>query len=135
MSIERIHKCIGMMKNARNLAMAEWQQPKWDGGSIADTIEGIHNCGNTACFAGYLAVSKFFLEDGGEQDLHGRPVFDFSSGHMAVAKYLGISEDLANGLVHNEYQLRDDFYGKPLNDVEPQDVIDKLHLILKGELK
>ena len=129
MNKERVQQCIEMMKKAKNLNMCYFQQ----GERIAKSTRQLHACGNTACFAGYLAIAPFFRAAGGSQlPESGMPYFNNRSGGCALAEFLDISSDLADNLVFDS----DNFY-YPTNfaDLKPEHVIAKLELILEGKLK
>lgn len=143
MNIERINKAIELMQQAKNLDMREFQ--KGDAEPVK-TMEELHACGNTACFAGYIALSPDFHAAGGWCDdgmprMHnphwGRGTEGYVSHHLcgseAIAYYLGISEGDACEIVYgdldedvgdgNEWSL---FYDKPWEEVTASDVIEKL---------
>lgn len=129
MNEERIHQCIAMMKGAKNLNMCYFQQ----GERIAKSTRQLHACGNTACFAGYLAIAPFFKAAGGDQlPNSGIPLFNNRSGVCAVAEFLDISSDLADKLVFGNNLF---YYPVDFEHVKPEHVIAKLQMILDGELK
>lgn len=56
--------------------------------------QAYHNCGSVACFAGWVAISPEFKEDGGFFDYSGRPYYnDGHAGADAIMKWLDISEE------------------------------------------
>ena len=65
MNCERIQAAIAMMKRAipRYFDMTDWQNER-PGHiiEIAQTESELHTCGNTACFAGHLALSPEFQD-------------------------------------------------------------------------
>ena len=150
MNRERIEQCIDMMKRAKNLNMLTFQGCK-DENPVCDNISQLHACGNTACFAGYLAISDFFKRAGGEVSETGSgapvytPLYDTGygwehRGSSAVAEFLGIGYEIASDIVNgiNESEQEGSycsFYGKDFEDVTPEDVIQKLQMILDGELQ
>ena len=137
MNRENIQKAIAIMKRAEDdhFDMCDWQS---DLLGLAKTIDELHGCGNTACFAGYIAMAPEFKEDGGQQDIIcGDPEFPrdgtnfFHSGADAVAAWLDISKLLAYLIVHNFDG--DHVYLVPYNDVKPKHVIEVLQNILDGQ--
>lgn len=72
MNLERLNYAIEIMRQAHNLDMTSWQD-----GEVAGSIEELHDCGNTACFAGYLAISP---EWDGEVTQSGQPYYPCSKG-------------------------------------------------------
>lgn len=124
MNRDRIEYCIELMRGADRLNMLWYQS-----GDEVDTLEEFHQCGNTACFAGYVALSPEFRAEGGSIDF-GSPVWEGEEGASAIAQWLGISYALAERFVYGH----DDFYPVPFGDVKPQHVIEKLQAILDGEL-
>lgn len=126
------------MRKANNLNMKFWQS--CENGVTALNIKQLHECGNTACFAGYIAISKRFKKEGGVISGAGCPYFKDGIGHGAIGEFLNISNILSERLVHGDFCDSTDikyskFYNKPWEEVTPEDVIEKLELILKGELK
>jgi len=135
-NIERIDKCIDLMRRAKNLNMQYWQdmlscKTRWQSKSVRE----LHACGNTACFAGYLAVSKFFQEDGGKIHVNGSPEWDDWDGEEAVAKYLDISFSLARGIVLGSGDFWERFCDVSFMQVTPEHVIKVLKMIKRGELE
>lgn len=134
------------------LHMCNWQQSSLSMGSepsgrLARTLPELHRCGNKACFAGTLAISKRWRETGGQLSSisavpgFSKPDGELLSGASAIAYFLGIDTNLANRLIYgtggrclspSDYS---DFYGCTWNDVTPRMVIAKLEAILSGELK
>lgn len=156
MNKERILSAIELMRNAQNLSMCFWQGDKVikDEGrsnaitNICPSIEELHSCGNTACFAGYLAISQPFKDAGGRVQKHtGAPIF-YSEGEGidyedadAVGVYLDIPYKTACSLVYgdlnrdpdcNRYRTFSEFYQKPWANVEAVDVIAKLEGLLSA---
>ena len=131
MNRERIQAAIAMMKRAipRYFNMSNWQNER-PGHimQIAQTDSELHGCGNTACFAGHLALSPEFKKAGGLLYGTGAPKFNNFSGSYAVAQYFGITYELAGDLTLPDR----DFYPVDYEDVKPEHVIEKLEMILDG---
>lgn len=92
MNLRRMDVCIKVMQRVAAKAYAfdieTWQQ----GGSNRLTEKGLHKCGSSACFGGWLAVSpEFRRSGGGVERLGGRPIFNGFGGSSAVSEYLTIS--------------------------------------------
>jgi hypothetical protein len=131
MNRERIQDAITMMKDVthRHFNMSGWQSKDhsyvlW----IAQTESELHACGNTACFAGHLALSPEFQKAGGSVSKTGAPVFNGLLEDSAVAEYFDIPYELAGDLTlpnRNFYPLR-------FKDVKPEHVIEKLEMTLDG---
>lgn len=165
MNRENIEYCIELMRNAKNLNMLNWQGVGNTNSPIIKdhvlSIDDLHACGNTACFAGYVALSPKFQNESGYIECGGMPVFRDNtftiwSGAGAIAAWLGISTDQARLLVYGtigQFYLQlgwdesaipvtveDDegdkfckFYQKKWADVTADDVIEKLQQLLTGE--
>ena len=131
MNCERIQAAIAMMKDVthRHFNMTNWQNK---GNSyvprIAQTESELHACGNTACFAGHLALSPEFQKAGGSVSKIGAPVFNGVRYAEAVAEYFDIPHELAGDLTLPNR----DFYPVRFEDVKPEHVIEKLEMILDG---
>lgn len=133
MNRANIEKAISIMRRAdRAVYMPEWQEGVVFGVEPAMTEAQLHACGNRACFAGHVAVSPEFQADGGKLSRLGVPMFNGRTGSRAIAQWLGIDSDEAEGLVDGYYgdEAEDAYYGKPLAAVTAEDVIDKLEQLL-----
>lgn len=140
MNRERVEYCIELMENVdrNNFCMINFQY-KGPLDKVARNITDLHTCGNSACFAGYVALSERFQREGGKvaNNPIGAPIFKYGIGSRAIALYLGITEDTADALVSGAYDdedAKDDFYPVEFSEVKPEHVIEKLKLILSGEL-
>jgi len=131
MNCERIQAAIAMMERAipRYFDMTNWQdeQPGHIK-QIAQTESELHTCGNTACFAGHLALSPEFQDAGGLVSKIGAPIFNGVRFVEAVAEYFDIPYELAGDLTLPDR----DFYPVRFEDVKPEHVIEKLEMILDG---
>lgn len=132
-NIENVKLAIQVMKQATNLDMRSWQNCN-DSRKYAHSIEELHTCGNTACFAGYLAISGI---PGWSISALQKPKYKEHCNEAAVKNFLEISNGLAYALVYGEYKSGDydKFYPVPFKEVTPEHVIEKLNLILTGELQ
>lgn len=91
MNIERLNQAIAVMRRAGTLDMTNWQEETFT--ECATTEETLHTCGNSACFAGWVAVSPEFQEAGGEvHPDYGFPIFGKLSGASAVCEWLEADE-------------------------------------------
>lgn len=90
MNKERIKYAISIMEQAQNLNMGTWQD--YDLNTPATTMEELHTCGNTACFAGYIALSPLFKAEGGVVDSCGEPIMGEEYGEEAILKFFEMDE-------------------------------------------
>lgn len=86
MNIERLNQAISIMKRAGAVDMTNWQEETFI--RCATTEANLHTCGNTACFAGWVAVSPEFKAAGGRVGTSGCPYFDLCIGHNAINRWL-----------------------------------------------
>ena len=131
MNRERIQSAIAMMKRVthRYFDMTNWQNELYGHiKQIAQTESKLHACGNTACFAGHLALAPEFQKAGGSVSKTGAPVFNGLLEASAVAEYFDIPYELARDLTLSGR----DFYPVRFEDVKPEHVIEKLEMILDG---
>lgn len=152
MNIKNIDKAIAVMHRAKNFHMGQWQTISYSPGGgrtrCAETEVELHACGNSACFAGYIAISHEFKEDHGLIDSStGSPCYRDKGGAAAIASWLDIHPGLAIRLVIGELILRPSksdprcnevfsvFYEKAWSEVTPQNVIDKLEAIKTGVIR
>lgn len=121
MNIENIKKAIAIMERAKergSLCMLTWravdpsltalQRANY---TCARTEEQFHACGNTACFAGHLAIAPEWIKDGGGCEYNGMPKFTVTKGDFvdyvlyaehSVAHWLGIDVLIASNLIHHK---------------------------------
>lgn len=131
---EHVEALKKVMQTATNLNMEEFQERRDRG--YCRSIEDLHSCGNTACVAGYMALMPEFVADGGGMDDRGSPEYIDSSESedFALARFLGISEDLADSIVFGDdelvFNVRKDF-----KDWTPKEIISILDQILSGKLE
>ena len=131
MNRERIQDAITMMNDVtnRHFDMANWQnEPHGHIIQIAQTESELHGCGNTACFAGHLALSPEFQKAGGSVSKTGAPIFNDLLEASAVAEYFGITYEMARDLTLPSR----DFYPVCFEDVKPKHIIEKLEMILRS---
>ena len=131
MNRERIQSAIAMMKRVthRYFDMTNWQNELYGHiKQIAQTESELHTCGNTACFAGHLALSPEFQDAGGLVSKIGAPIFNGVRFVEAVAEYFDIPYELAGDLTLPDR----DFYPVRFEDVKPEHVIEKLEIILRN---
>ena len=129
MNRERIQDAITMMKRAipRHFNMSDWQNKDHNYFlQIAQNETELHGCGNTACFAGHLALSPEFQKAGGSVSITGAPSFNGLLEASAVAEYFGITYEMARDLTLPGR----DFYPVCFEDVKSEHVIEKLEMIL-----
>lgn len=147
MNRERILTAIKIMERVPvgKLRMSAFQTPA-RALVLVSTEDEMHACGNSACFAGWVAVSPEFRADGGYAEM-GEPVIvdgkdpygiSTLSGSLAIAHWLEIPSRTARSLVYgdlnHEYPSPDEnlpghfshYYGKSWGDITPDDVIAKL---------
>ena len=129
MNRERIQDAITMMKRAipRHFNMSDWQNKDHSYFlQIAQNETELHGCGNTACFAGHLALSPEFQKAGGSVSITGAPSFNGLLEASAVAEYFGITYEMARDLTLPSRN----FYPVDFEDVKPKHIIEKLEMIL-----
>ncbi len=129
---KNVQDAINIMERAQKFSMHYWQVVAY--GSACETEAELNECGMAACFGGYIAVSPEFKAAGGTvSEVDGAPMLGRESGYFAIAEYLGVDFDLAARLTACNTDGFP-FYNKSLRKVTNQDVIEKLKLILNGEL-
>lgn len=138
MNEQNVKAAIAVMERVRDrgdkLDMTEWQNVD-DSGHFFENEADVRQCGTACCFAGWLAVSPEFQSQGGETINSGCPRYERTNGTTAIAKFLNISYELASVLCATDIFGFQEFYAvDSIGDITPQMVIDKLNLILKGEL-
>jgi hypothetical protein len=139
MNVQHIKDTIALMERVierkDSLAMTAWQ---FSGVNLVIDEDEAHECGSVCCVAGWVGVSKSFQDFGGKVLSNGSPYLTKTGedGYWAIASYLDVPINLARGLTGYTWDGDFDggwqFYQKEV--ISPHDVIDKLELILKGEL-
>lgn len=122
MNRENIKYCIELMKRADKFSMRTYQT----GYPISTSLDELHRRGQSACFAGYVAVSDKFKADGGFVKRRGVPCINEKEGAAAIAEWLDIPFKLADRLIYN----RGSYYPISFEDVKPEHVIEKMEEIL-----
>lgn len=110
-NLDRLEQAIAIMERAGNLYMGgEFQT----GDVLFGTEEELHACGNSACFAGWIAVSPEFQAAGGCPDYDGSPSSSETAGE-AVAAWLETDNVKAvNLLIYGEAWGADESFLKVL---------------------
>lgn len=105
MNRENIHYTIDLLKDAQNFKI-RWFQRNPGAETYVTTIEELHACGNTACIAGYVALSPLWRQLGGGIDRHGcpepPPEYESENTSEAFSKFWGISERAAEAIIYGE---------------------------------
>lgn len=157
MNVQRIQAAIEMMKIAKGLDMCSWQDFTSSGNdSVSKSIEELHRCGNTACFAGYLAISEEFKAAGGRVcEESGSPMIgEHDTPTSTIAHYFelgstewdGVPCKVVQSIIYSEFTAPICFgftkngfskdissYPVKFEEVTPDMVIDKLEALLRGE--
>lgn len=85
----RLRQAIAVMKRASRVKMKGWQS----GDTTVNTEKEAHTCGNSACFAGWLALSPEFQNSGGSVfTLSGAPIYQNHCGSEAIIKWMGATD-------------------------------------------
>lgn len=107
MNIENINSAIAIitrhMEANHILDMADWQTPigvleNYDNEDTNIMYKETHLCGTPCCFAGYVAVSPEFQEDGGDVSPTGAPVINGVIEDDAIREWFGCSVEQATSL-------------------------------------
>ena len=133
---------IDVMKKAReanSLDMINWQSYKAHS-KKCESVDELHACGNKACFAGHIALCDEFKADGGSVGWAGMPEIRDLTAEYAISDWLGITRKTASMFVYGDRPNMDAggmcyFYKKAWCDITADDVIEKLNLVLNGELR
>ena len=101
MNLTNVNKAIAVMERVKargdTLDMGCWQG--FTGEAAVATEAEAHTCGTAACFGGWVAVSPEFRADGGWANHDtGDPRLGDQCGPMAIAEWLGISDNHASGI-------------------------------------
>lgn len=149
MNRENIQYTIDLLKQAQSFNIHTFQS--YGNGTVATSTEELHACGNTACIAGYVALSPRWKELGGQQTISGAPrpavgylipeELDDAYGDIVVAgmaKFWGVSANTADAIVYGqEYDWLADHLGlhpKGWGDLEPADAVYLFEqLLIRGE--
>lgn len=124
--------------------MTSFQHPKKAAGYAISECD-LHKCGNTACFAGHIAVSAEFATSGGRSNEWGSPMIINTEHHSleteddAIAYWLDlydfsdVVDDFIYELIYGNKRPDDycDFYKKDFAHVTAKDVIKKLKKLKK----
>jgi len=136
MNKTNLQHAINVMKRAGRVNMGVWQSSGVR--PAIDNEKAAHRCNTAACFAGWVAVSPEFQQDGGEVTWTGAPKIAGRCGSPAIAFWLGLPQGTANDLCavacdpgdEEGAQRLDLYYGKPVKYITAADVIEKLEGLL-----
>lgn len=139
MNREHIKTAIKVMERVRDrnapFTMRNWQINTTNeslGYQLVDTEDIAHACGTACCFAGWLALSPEFQQEGGSVNVIGSPSWKGEHGSAALASYLDVPWILAEDIAAMDaFRGYSDAYGKYVYEITPQDVIDKLNQLLE----
>lgn len=105
MNRENIQATIDILQRAQNFCVTSFQG---DGYLLVKTEEELHACGNTACIAGYVALSSAWRNFGGTVDsIGGSPFIETPTadlyGSDAMAHFWGIDNGTAASIVYGDF--------------------------------
>lgn len=132
MLLNRMDDLIAVMLRAVDqkytFDMAFWQEYLTIDRPIQSEVM-LHSCGSAACFAGWVAISPEFQENGGRASTaDGCPIFLGNIAGAAITTYLGLDPSIDNmttkGLGHRLCYASQDFY--QVRPVTAQHVLSRL---------
>ncbi len=101
MNRENIETTIAILRRAQNFEIRSFQQARNHPHKQVATEEELHACGNTACIAGYVAVSQEWRALGGTI-ADGAPVLNCKFYEDAMAEFWGIPTEDAAGIIYGD---------------------------------
>lgn len=149
MKPERLNQAIAVMTRAKEagdvIRMVDFQQSPPGQSSLAYSEQELHACGNTACFAGYMALAPEFAAASNEHFTFCRKKYSaaptilsndpggplFADASDALAAWFETSDKLIDILIFectagytcDMGQSFQPLYGKPWKDIRADDVI------------
>lgn len=103
MNRDNIQSTINILRRAKNFNICSFQG---NGGSpiVVKTEEELHQCGNSACIAGYIAVSPEWHALGNTCTNSGAPDKPGSSRGAAelMAEFWGVPDEVASAIVFGD---------------------------------
>lgn len=148
---EAVKEAIRVMHGADNLNMNFFQGPIRGGKvpeEIACSVEDLHSKGLYACFAGYLSLDPYFQNKFGlyPDKTNGVPTINEEvKATRAISTVLGIPVEVAVSFMYNHQYNNSSGIGcgflgygfyevTEYSSITKEHVIEKLELLLKGEL-
>ena len=104
MNRTNIETTIAILRRAQNFDISSFQGARRAPYENVDTEEELHKCGNTACIAGYVAISPEWIAFGGDVD-HGGPSLNGSDYEDAMAVFWDIPVEDASGIIYGDSSL------------------------------
>ena len=109
MNRENIEYTIELLRNAQNFNIEVFQHNR-HGNTVVTSIEELHTCGNTACIAGYVALSPRWKELGGIVNQWGEPITleksdeeeFFPEATVAMSKFWGLSLGTTDSIIYGD---------------------------------
>lgn len=128
----------GVCHKSVDLSLFQYNFHSYTSQPTLKTEKKLYECGTTACFAGWIAVSKVFHMDGGVTDMVGAPIYPNEDGFASctvpetLSRFLGLPETICAALaglsgLKDTYQI----YGNvAAHDVDAQTIINTLEKFL-----
>ncbi len=103
MNKDNIQITINILKRAQNFNIRSFQDH--EGFTAVGTEEELHRCGNTACIAGYIAISPEWHSLGGTADDDGCPIKDgpYKNPTGLMSEFWDVSADVAYAIIYGDY--------------------------------
>ena len=151
MRIDRINQYIADLEEVSKQDLIDMQgwQSTVDAeipAPISRSVWELHQCGNRACAAGFLALTPAFAEAGGEfSDEDGEPVLGTAGGSQAFARYFALSPFLAKTICYGSggsadanFRLYSEMFrlvGKGWSQWDANDLIKIMRAVAQGEIQ
>jgi hypothetical protein len=104
MNRDNVQATINVLRRAQNFNISSFQAPREEfaGLRVAQTEEELHKCGNSACIAGYVAVSpEWAIYGGGVARCDGMPKHPhFNSPAKMMAVFWGLAGGTAATIIY-----------------------------------
>lgn len=103
--------------------------------ALSTTPQQLHACGNTACFAGHIAISPEWKAIGGLIASNGAPRLNNQNSAKSLGQWLGVSPECIDPLIFNHRQAFSTthlVYNKRWEQVTAHDVLKVLNRIKRA---
>jgi hypothetical protein len=99
MNRKNIQDTINILQRARNFDIRRFQRSRF-GEVCVNTEEELHACGNSACIAGYVAVSPEWAEFGGKVEGGYPYLTDCQNAAGSLATYWDLPKRVVSAIVY-----------------------------------
>lgn len=137
MNVKNLRKSIEILKRSSDfLNMCYFQS--YDGEHMENCVfseKEAHECGTSACLAGWIALSPEWQKDGGRVAESGLPILGTLTAEEALAKWWGVEITLARDIIYPHPALFPSLRANcTWSGIQADEVIEVLEKVIDGRI-